>query len=128
MILVDVRIHLEHAQVIRSKIGPESVEKCRDVQNEPIWANFRKKAKGVHLDPFFKTPLYFLEAENSIIRALYIYYIFNRLENIQIKFFNIFINIKYSNYDRISKSRRKYNILLSVSLWIYKNKKYFFLY
>jgi hypothetical protein len=36
MILVDVNISLEHAQVIRSNIGPESVEKCRDVQNELI--------------------------------------------------------------------------------------------
>jgi hypothetical protein len=36
MIIVDVRVHPEHIQVIRSNIGPESVEKCRDVQNEPI--------------------------------------------------------------------------------------------
>jgi hypothetical protein len=33
MILVDVGVSLEHVQVIRSNIGPESVEKCRDVQN-----------------------------------------------------------------------------------------------
>jgi hypothetical protein len=36
MVLIDVRVHLEHVQVIRSNIGHESVEKCRDVQNEPI--------------------------------------------------------------------------------------------
>jgi hypothetical protein len=36
MILIDVRISLEHVQVIRSNIGPELVEKCRDVQNESI--------------------------------------------------------------------------------------------
>jgi hypothetical protein len=36
MVIVDVRIFLEHVQVIRSNIGPESVEKCRDVQNERI--------------------------------------------------------------------------------------------
>jgi hypothetical protein len=36
MILIYVRVSPEHVQVIRSKIGPESVEKCRDVQNEPI--------------------------------------------------------------------------------------------
>jgi hypothetical protein len=36
MVLVDVRVPLEHAQVIRSNIRPELVEKCRDVQNEPI--------------------------------------------------------------------------------------------
>jgi hypothetical protein len=36
MILVNVIVHPEHIQVIRSNIGPESVEKCRDVRNEPI--------------------------------------------------------------------------------------------
>jgi hypothetical protein len=36
MVLVDVRIHPEHVQVLRSNIGPESVEECRDVQNEPF--------------------------------------------------------------------------------------------
>jgi hypothetical protein len=46
VILTDIRVPPEHVEVIRSNIGPESVEKCRDVQNEPIWANFRKKAKG----------------------------------------------------------------------------------
>jgi hypothetical protein len=46
MVLIDVRVTLKHVLVIRSNIGPESVEKCRDVQNEPICANFRKKAKG----------------------------------------------------------------------------------
>jgi hypothetical protein len=36
MVLVDVGAPLEHVQVIRSNIGPESVEKCGDVQSEPI--------------------------------------------------------------------------------------------
>jgi hypothetical protein len=36
MILVDVEVFLEHVKVIRFNIGPKSVEKCRDVQNEPI--------------------------------------------------------------------------------------------
>jgi hypothetical protein len=36
MILIDIGVLIEHVQVIRSNIGPESVEKCRDVQNEPI--------------------------------------------------------------------------------------------
>jgi hypothetical protein len=36
MVLIDVRIPLEHVQVIRSNIGPESTEKWRDVENEPI--------------------------------------------------------------------------------------------
>jgi hypothetical protein len=33
MVLENVRVSSEHVQVIRSNIGPESVEKCRDVQN-----------------------------------------------------------------------------------------------
>jgi hypothetical protein len=37
---VNVGVPSEHVKVIRSKIGPEFVEKCRDVQNEPVWANF----------------------------------------------------------------------------------------
>jgi hypothetical protein len=53
MILVDIIVLPEHVQVIRSNIGPESVEKCRDIRNEPIWANFGKKAKGIHLGPLF---------------------------------------------------------------------------
>jgi hypothetical protein len=36
MVMVDAGVHSEHVEVIRSKIGPESVEKCRDVENEPI--------------------------------------------------------------------------------------------
>jgi hypothetical protein len=36
MDLIDVRVSPEHVKVIKSNIGPESVEKCRDVQNEPI--------------------------------------------------------------------------------------------
>jgi hypothetical protein len=47
MVLVDVRVHLEYVKVIRSKIGPESIKKCRDVQNEPIganWSQFQEKS------------------------------------------------------------------------------------
>jgi hypothetical protein len=36
MVLIDVKVPPEHVKVIRSNIGPESVEQCRDVQNEPI--------------------------------------------------------------------------------------------
>jgi hypothetical protein len=43
MILVDVRVPLEQVKVIRSHIGPESVEKCQDVQNEPILSQFQEK-------------------------------------------------------------------------------------
>jgi hypothetical protein len=31
MVPVDVRVSPKHVQVFRSNIGPESVEKCRDV-------------------------------------------------------------------------------------------------
>jgi hypothetical protein len=53
MALVDVGVSLEHVLVIRSNIGPESVKECRDVQNESIWANFRKKAKGIPFRPVY---------------------------------------------------------------------------
>jgi hypothetical protein len=123
MVLIDVRVPSEHVQVIRSNIRPESVEKCRDVQNEPIWANFRKKAKGIHLTLFFQTPLYFLETEDSIFKTFYKYYTFNRLDNIEIIFFfYILMNIKYSRYDCVSKSQ-KIDLLLNISLWIFRNKR-----
>jgi hypothetical protein len=71
MVLAYVRVSDEHVQVIRSNIGPESVEKCRDVQNEPKWANFRKKAQGYCLRAVFKTPPYFLNTEDSIFKTFY---------------------------------------------------------
>jgi hypothetical protein len=36
MVFIDVKVSLEHVQVIRSKIGPELIQKWRDVQNKPI--------------------------------------------------------------------------------------------
>jgi hypothetical protein len=33
MVLLDAVVHFEQVQVIRSDIGPESVEKCRKVEN-----------------------------------------------------------------------------------------------
>jgi hypothetical protein len=41
MVLIDVSIPPKHVQVIKSNIGPEFVEQCRDDQNEPISGNFR---------------------------------------------------------------------------------------
>jgi hypothetical protein len=76
IILKDVGVPPEHVKVIRSNIGPESAEKCRDVQNEPIWANFRKKAKGIVLGPFFQTSLFFLDIDSSIFKTYYKEYIF----------------------------------------------------
>jgi hypothetical protein len=33
---IDAGVLREHVQAIRSKIGPELIQKWRDVQNEPI--------------------------------------------------------------------------------------------
>jgi hypothetical protein len=71
MVPIDVRITAKHVQVIRSNIGPESVEKCRDVRNKPIWANFWKKAKGIPRGPFIQTSLYFLETGDNTLMTLY---------------------------------------------------------
>jgi hypothetical protein len=90
MVILDVKIFPEYLQVIRSNIGPESVEKCRDVQNERIWVNFKKKAKGIPLGQFFQTPLHFLETENSIFKALFKYCTLYRLKSVQIVFFIYF--------------------------------------
>jgi hypothetical protein len=68
MILVDVGVHLEHVQVIRSKIGPELVEKYRDVQNEPISGNFRKKSKGIATGLFLKHRYIFLRLKTEVSR------------------------------------------------------------
>jgi hypothetical protein len=69
MILIDVEVQLEHVQVIRSNIGPKSVEKCRDVQNEPIEPISGKKLRDISLGQFVKTPLYFFETEKRIFQA-----------------------------------------------------------
>jgi hypothetical protein len=54
MILIDVKVYSGHAQVIRSDIGPELVNKCRDVQNE----QFQKNANGVPLGSFSNTAIF----------------------------------------------------------------------
>jgi hypothetical protein len=54
----------------------------------------------------FYTPLYFPETDESIFKKLYKFFTFNILERIQIRFFYILINIKYLNYNRISKSKK----------------------
>jgi hypothetical protein len=59
-VAIDAGVLLEHVQVMRSKIGRELIQKWRDVQNEPIWANFWKKAKGIVIKPFFKHRYFFL--------------------------------------------------------------------
>jgi hypothetical protein len=69
--MIDARVPPEHVKVIRSKIGPESAEKCRDVQNKPIRANFRKKVKGVVSKPVFQTPLLFFDTNCSMFKIHY---------------------------------------------------------
>jgi hypothetical protein len=68
---IDAGILREHVQVIRSKIGQELIQKWRDVQNEPIWANFWKEAKGIVSKPFFQTPLLFFDIDCSIFKTHY---------------------------------------------------------
>jgi hypothetical protein len=36
-----------------------------------VWANFRKKAEGIPWDPFFQTPLYFLDTDRGIFKIHY---------------------------------------------------------
>jgi hypothetical protein len=69
MIMIDVRVPTKDVQAIRSNIGPESVEKCRDVQNEQFEPIFGKKLRV--LKPFFQTPLYFLDTDCSIFKTHY---------------------------------------------------------
>jgi hypothetical protein len=52
MILVDVGIPPEHMQLIKYNIGPESVEKCRDVQMSQFEPISGKKLR-VFLNPRF---------------------------------------------------------------------------
>jgi hypothetical protein len=75
MILVDVKVSSKHVQAIRSNIGPESVEKCRDVQNEPISDNFNKKAKGIPLGSFFKRRYILLRLKAAFSTHFIILYI-----------------------------------------------------
>jgi hypothetical protein len=60
-------------------------------QFEPILG---KKLRVIPSSQFFKTPLYFLEAEDNTFKALYKYYTLHILENIQISFFLYFNKYK----------------------------------
>jgi hypothetical protein len=42
---------------------------------------------GIPLDPFFKTPLYFFETENSIFKTVYKYCTLTKFEKYLTKFF-----------------------------------------
>jgi hypothetical protein len=74
MILIGVWVPREHVQVIRSNIGPESVEKCRDVQMSQFEPISGKKLRDSYLGPFIQTPLYFHDTENGIWKTFDKYY------------------------------------------------------
>jgi hypothetical protein len=116
MILLHVSVPCEHVKVIRSNIGPESIEKCRDVQNEPISG----KKLRYFSTPFFKTPLYFVETENSTFKTYYKYHTLYRLQNIQINFLYILMIIKYSSYNHISKNQKNQPLVKQYSIDLQK--------
>jgi hypothetical protein len=94
MVLVDVGVHPEHVQTISSNIGPElveNVEMFKMSQFEPISG---KKLRVIARGPFFKTPLYFIEAEDRIFKTLYKTYTINILENMSISIFLYFSKYK----------------------------------
>jgi hypothetical protein len=63
MALANSGAHSEHVQVIRCDIKWESVEKFRDVQNEPVSG---KKWRVIPLGLIVQTPPYFLKTEDCI--------------------------------------------------------------
>jgi hypothetical protein len=70
VVLVDARTHSEHIKVIRSDIGPESVEKYRDVENEP---NSEKKTKGIPVRHYLSNTAIFLRMKKAFLKhGLYI--------------------------------------------------------
>jgi hypothetical protein len=89
MALVNLRPHFEHAQAIRCDIKRESVEKFRDVQNEPISA---KKAEGIPLGLIVQTPPYFLETGDYIFSIYFI----SSLDLIYLEPFTYILFIFYS--------------------------------
>jgi hypothetical protein len=65
MILLDAKVHSEHVKVIRSDIGTKLVQKCRDVENEPI----SRKELGVLLQAcFLKHRYIFWRLKTSFLR------------------------------------------------------------
>jgi hypothetical protein len=67
MILVDVRVPLEHIKVMGSNIGPELIEKYRDVQNEQISG---KKLRVLPKACFVKHRHFFLRLKKAFSRYL----------------------------------------------------------
>jgi hypothetical protein len=88
IVLVDGVTHSKHVQVIRCDIKPESVEKSRGVENEPI--------SGKNLGPTFQTPLWFFENDKDTVKTQFVSIInwtYSRVPNCI--FFYILFNSKY---------------------------------
>jgi hypothetical protein len=66
MVLLDARVHSEHAKVIRCDIRPESVEKYRDAENGTISEKIQRVIPRANV---FKTPLYFLENKYCVLKT-----------------------------------------------------------
>jgi hypothetical protein len=61
MILVDTRAYSKHDQVIRCDIKSESVDQCRNVENEPISERYIPRLR-------FTIPPFFLKAKTIFLR------------------------------------------------------------
>jgi hypothetical protein len=70
----------------------------------------RKKLREP-LGPFFQTPPHFLDTDCTTFKTHSNEYILILLEIIQLSFFYILIIIKYSSYDRISKSQKNQHFI-----------------
>jgi hypothetical protein len=69
MASVDEEAHFRHVKVIRCNINPELVEKCRNVENEPISG---KKLRLCAPRPIFQTSHLFFENEDSMLEVYFI--------------------------------------------------------
>jgi hypothetical protein len=79
-----------------------------------------KKLRGYCLRPVFQTPLYFFETEYRDFMTLYKHYAINTLKSIQLRFFYILINIKYSSHNHISKSQNNRPFIKHCSMYLKK--------
>jgi hypothetical protein len=122
MVLVDIKIPPEHVQVIRSNIRPESVEKCRDVQNNHIEPISGKKLMVFPQTRFFKHRYIFLKLKTAFVR-----YLINMRHvlywEVPKKIFLHFSRYKIPQVITIFIKVKKINLLLNNTLWIYRNER-----
>jgi hypothetical protein len=79
-----------------------------------------KKLGVIPFGPFFKIPLYFIANENSVYMTFHKNHRLTILEGIQIMFFYILINEKYSSYSRVSKSQKNCAFIKECSMDLQK--------